>query len=38
MGFTNRFTLSHFLIASDKLAVLVDNITRSGVGKAEKCK
>lgn len=29
-----RFTLSHFLIASDKLAVLVDNITRSGVGKA----
>lgn len=30
----NRFTLSHFLIASDRLAVLVESITRSGVGKA----
>lgn len=32
----NRFTLSHFLIASDRLAVLVESITRSGVGKPTK--
>lgn len=30
----NRLTLSHFLIASERLAAFVDSITRSGVGNA----